>query len=82
MQDRVDEPPIVGCPGCDLPLEAKERTSVTVVCATCGRETKRTVAAKRTELGGYHLWRFKQVASRLLARTGRGASCVGAFYAR
>jgi hypothetical protein len=60
----------------------ERRVDIRYVCATCGMETKRTVAAKRTELGGYHLWRFKQVASRLLARTGRGASRVGAFYAR
>jgi len=29
MQDRVGDALIVGCPGCDLPMEAKERTSVT-----------------------------------------------------
>jgi hypothetical protein len=29
MQDRVDDPPIVRCPGCDQPMEAKERTPVT-----------------------------------------------------
>jgi hypothetical protein len=51
MQDRVDEPPIVRCPGCDQPMEAKERTSlkerlvdIRYVCAGCGMETKRTVA--------------------------------------
>ena len=51
MQDRVDERPIVRCPGCNQPMEAKERTSVTerlvdirYVCAACGMETKRTVA--------------------------------------
>jgi DNA-directed RNA polymerase subunit RPC12/RpoP len=51
MQDHVDDPPIVRCPGCDQPMEAKERTPVTerlvnirYVCARCGMETKRTVA--------------------------------------
>jgi len=51
MQDRVGDALIVGCPGCDLPMEAKERTSVTeglvdirYVCPACGMETKRTVA--------------------------------------
>ena len=50
MQDRVDEPPIVRCPGCNQPMEPKERTSITerlvdirYVCAVCGMETKRTV---------------------------------------
>jgi len=50
MQDRVDEPPIVLCPGCDQPMEAKERTPVMerlvdirYVCAGCGMETKRTI---------------------------------------
>ena len=43
MQDRVDDPPIVRCPGCDQPMEAKERTPVMehlvdilYVCAGCG----------------------------------------------
>src|SRR2546429_400432 len=51
MQDRVDEPPIGRCPGCDQPMEAKERTSlkerlvdIRYVCAGCGMVTKRTVA--------------------------------------
>jgi hypothetical protein len=51
MQDRVDEPPIVRCPGCDQPMEAKERTSlkerfvdIRYVCGGCGMETKRTIA--------------------------------------
>jgi len=51
MQDRVDDAPIVRCPGCDQPMEAKERTPVMdrlvdilYVCAGCGMETKRTVA--------------------------------------
>jgi len=29
MQDRLDDPPIVRCPGCDLPMEARERTPAT-----------------------------------------------------
>jgi|AmaraimetFIIA100_FD_contig_91_1605967_length_2019_multi_4_in_0_out_0_4 uncharacterized protein with PIN domain len=50
MQDRVDDPPVVRCPGCNQPMEAKERTPVKdlvdirYVCAGCGMETKRTVA--------------------------------------
>ena len=51
MQDRRDEPPVVRCPGCHHPMQPKERTSATerlvdirYVCATCGMETKRTVA--------------------------------------
>ena len=51
MQDRVDGPPVVLCPGCNQPMEAKERTPVEerlvdirYVCAGCGMETKRTVA--------------------------------------
>jgi uncharacterized Zn finger protein len=51
MQDRVDDPPIVRCPGCDPPMEAKERTSVTerlvevrYVCSGCGMVTKRAIA--------------------------------------
>jgi hypothetical protein len=28
MRDRVDDPPIVRCPGCNQPMEAKERTPV------------------------------------------------------
>lgn len=51
MRDRVDNPPIVRCPGCDQPMEAKEPTRVAqglvdirYVCAGCGMETKRTVA--------------------------------------
>ena len=53
MQGRVDDPPVVRCPGCDQPMEAKERTAVEeglvdirYVCAKCGMETKRTVADK------------------------------------
>jgi hypothetical protein len=51
MQDRVDDPPIVRCTGCDQPMEAKERTpaaerlvDIRYVCAGCGMETKRTIA--------------------------------------
>jgi hypothetical protein len=51
MQDRLDDPPIVRCPGCDLPMEARERTPATerlvdirYVCAGCGMETKRSIA--------------------------------------
>jgi DNA-directed RNA polymerase subunit RPC12/RpoP len=51
MQDRVDDPPIVRCPGCNQPMEAKERTPVKeglvdirYVCAGCGMETKRPIA--------------------------------------
>ena len=51
MQDRRDEPPVVRCPGCHHPMQPKDRTSATerlvdirYVCATCGMETKRTVA--------------------------------------
>lgn len=53
MQGRVDDPPVVRCPGCDQPMEAKDRTAVEeglvdirYVCAKCGMETKRTVADK------------------------------------
>ena len=28
MQDRLDDPPVVRCPGCNQPMEAKERTPV------------------------------------------------------
>jgi len=51
MQHRVDDLPIVRCPGCDRPMEATERTSlkerlvdIRYVCAGCGMETKRTIA--------------------------------------
>jgi len=47
----VDDPPVVLCPGCNQPMEAKERTPVEerlvdirYACAGCGMETKRTVA--------------------------------------
>ena len=50
MQLRADEIPVVRCPGCQQPMDPKERTSVTdrlvdvrYVCARCGMETKRTV---------------------------------------
>jgi uncharacterized protein with PIN domain len=45
------QPPIVRCPGCNQPMEAKERTlvrqrlvDIRYVCAGCGMETKRTLA--------------------------------------
>jgi len=51
MQDRVDDPPVVRCPGCNQPMEAKERTpakeglvDIRYVCAGCGMETKRPIA--------------------------------------
>ena len=47
----LTDPPIVRCPGCDQPMEAKERTPVIerlvdirYVCVACGMETKRTIA--------------------------------------
>ena len=48
MQDRVEEPGIVQCPGCHRPMAAQERIFVkscgySYVCATCAMETKRTV---------------------------------------
>jgi hypothetical protein len=49
-----ESPPVVRCPGCQDPMEPKERISVTerlsdirYVCATCGMETKRTVKEGR-----------------------------------
>lgn len=51
MQDRVDDPPVVRCPGCNQPMEAKERTpakeglvDIRYVCAGCGMEMKRPIA--------------------------------------
>jgi hypothetical protein len=51
IQDRVDDPPVVRCPGCNQPMEANERTPVKeglvdirYVCAGCGMETKRPIA--------------------------------------
>jgi uncharacterized protein with PIN domain len=51
MQDRVDDPPVVRCPGCNQPMEAKERrpvkeglVDIRYVCAGCGMETKRPIA--------------------------------------
>lgn len=29
MEEQVDRPPVVRCPGCQQPMEAKERTSIT-----------------------------------------------------
>ena len=50
MKHRVDEPPVVQCPGCQQPMEPKERSSITdrlvdirYVCPACGTETKRSV---------------------------------------
>jgi DNA-directed RNA polymerase subunit RPC12/RpoP len=50
MERLVNETPIVRCPGCNQPMEPKERAPVTdrlvdirYVCALCGMETKRTV---------------------------------------
>ena len=50
MERLVNETPIVRCPGCNQPMEPKERASITdrlmdirYVCALCGMETKRTV---------------------------------------
>jgi hypothetical protein len=58
VQDRVDEPPVVRCPGCDQPMEAKQRTSVTerlvdvrYVCAGCDMDTKRTIAHEAHRVG-------------------------------
>jgi uncharacterized protein with PIN domain len=51
MQDRVDDPPVVRCPGCNQPMEAKERrpvkedlVDIRYVCAGRGMETKRPIA--------------------------------------
>ena len=50
MERQVGVAPIVQCPGCNQPMEPKERAQVTdrlvdirYVCALCGMETKRTV---------------------------------------
>ena len=50
VERQVHELPVVRCPGCNRPMDAQERTSVTdrlvdirYVCAVCGMETKRTV---------------------------------------
>ena len=58
MQHREEEPRIVQCPGCQGPMDAQERTSATdrlvdirYVCATCGMETKRTVAEEVQQRG-------------------------------
>ena len=58
MQHREEEPRIVQCPGCQRPMDAQERTSATdrlvdirYVCATCGMETKRTVAEEVQQRG-------------------------------
>ena len=51
MQDRVDDSPVVRCPGCNQPMEAKERppvkeglVDIRYVCAGCSMETKRPIA--------------------------------------
>jgi hypothetical protein len=85
MQDRVDDPPIVRCPGCDQPMEAKERTPVAerlvdirYVCAACGMETKRTVAGRA--LFAQKSNRAKAVYSTFLKRhrgAGRRAALEG-----
>src|SRR5215831_3598737 len=53
MQDRVDDPPVVRCPGCNQPMEAKGRrpvrgglVDIRYVCAGCGMETKRPIAGE------------------------------------
>jgi hypothetical protein len=58
MQDRVEEPGIVQCPGCHRPMEALERTlvkerlvDIRFVCATCAMETRRTVAEEAKKRG-------------------------------
>lgn len=52
MQRSAEQLPIVRCPGCEQPMEAKERTpilsserlvDVRYVCGSCGMETKRTM---------------------------------------
>jgi hypothetical protein len=50
IENRPNETPVVTCPGCDQPMEAKERTTATkslvdirYVCPTCAMETKRTI---------------------------------------
>jgi hypothetical protein len=59
MSNRVDEPPIVRCPGCHHAMQPKERTSATerlvdirYLCTTCGMETKRTVAEESLKATG------------------------------
>ena len=61
MQHREEEPRIVQCPGCQRPMDAQERTSATdrlvdirYVCATCGMETKRTVAEEVQQRADKH----------------------------
>jgi transposase-like protein len=52
MQRSAEQLPIVRCPGCEQPMEAKEHTpilsserlvDVRYVCGSCGMETKRTI---------------------------------------
>jgi hypothetical protein len=52
MQQGTEHLPIVRCPGCEQPMEARERTPIVsaerlidihYVCTTCGMETRRTI---------------------------------------
>jgi DNA-directed RNA polymerase subunit RPC12/RpoP len=52
MQRTAEHLPIVRCPGCEQPMEPRERTAIVsserlvdvrYVCTTCGMETKRTM---------------------------------------
>jgi DNA-directed RNA polymerase subunit RPC12/RpoP len=50
MERQVSEVPVVRCPGCNRPMDPRERVWVTdrlvdilYVCAGCGMETRRTV---------------------------------------
>jgi hypothetical protein len=52
MQRSAEHFPIVRCPGCEQPMEPRERMPVLLserlidvryVCATCGMETRRTM---------------------------------------
>jgi hypothetical protein len=57
MQDRLDDPPVVRCPGCNQPMEAKERTpikeglvDIRYVCAGAAWKRSAPLQTKRTEL--------------------------------
>ena len=57
----MNETPIVRCPGCNQPMEPKERASITdrlvdirYVCALCGMETKRTVKEEEQKAAIFH----------------------------
>ncbi len=52
MQRSAEQLPIVRCPGCEQPMEPRERTpilsserlvDIRYVCRGCGMETKRTI---------------------------------------